>query len=376
VPIINIPLGPELRLPIVNSSGIAHNLAKIAAIPPGWHETDGYKEHFLRDETVAVRYFRGPWHEREAFFAWAIGFADIVQVNVLQPPGGPGGLVNNQIGAYLSRIPPAQHPEYPWMYATNVELIRGEGAYRDDARAIVQLGNGLPAPNPAAGGEPLTQPMIEYFDSGTNSGNLSSLVAVTYRNLDYEVRADAELAALPTAQGELERNVIREPDGSASFLPLPTGTIAFVKQDPNGNPKPPAEVVAGAIIPDVASNIVLFQEELAYTWVDVPDVDWLGISLCVGKVNDATFDGAKGWPSYKPGTLLCMGPKRRRHRTALGRVVWDITYRFLFKKDGWNYLPASNGTFWQVAFVKDGSPPYRTADFNSLFRAPTRQQYQ
>lgn len=392
MPLLNNQLGG-----IDNSSNIGTDLAKLAQMPPGWVEIDGYKEHFLRDDTAAVRYFRGPWRGRQAFYEWCLGFSDVVVLpnnqqqafdeggRIVLGRGGIGGagLLGGGGGAiqvnpanqtpFLTRVPPAGHPEFTWLFAVGCELVRGDGAIRNNPTVFAQNPDGTRFLDPA--GLPVPVPMIEYFDNGRPGTDtaLSAVVAVSYRNLEFEVRRDSDLAKTPT-QTELERNVVRRIDSSAGFLPLPSGIIKFYEGPPG---------VKGNDIPQNANNIISFTSELLYGWIDVPDPPWVAISECVGKVNSVNFDGARGWPVYFPGTLLCESPKVERHRSPLGRISWDCWFRFLYRSAGWNKLPASkaDGTekgYYGVSYGGNPNNPgiYDATDLSQLFVPPPPVIYQ
>lgn len=397
--IINRPGTQAAR--IVNASNIPHNVAKLLTVPAGWFLTEPYTEVFARDDTTAVAYFEGPFSERDAFYQWCLGYAISLNIPVAgaqqfdQPGqfvgavldggnfgkivnnvGGAPGIINN-VGTqpFLSRSPPAQHWRWPWMYAVSCELVKGQGAYGPDRLAALYDGSGNPLLD--GNGNPVPPPhSIAFFDSATGSDGLSALVKVTYRSTEglYEVLTDEEMLAVPDTKGELERWVVRERQPSVQFLPLQGQPITFYEG--------PA---AGGQIPEQAKGVIEFLSELRYSWLDVPDVPWDAIKAAVGRVNLNPFDGAGNgaWPTYDPETLLMQAPKIKRHRTAVGRVSWDIDYVFIHRPNGWNKFPIgnTNGTqfgYYGASFdgTVTGPRPYGAAEFNDLFVPPAPVTYQ
>jgi hypothetical protein len=113
-----------------------------------------------------------------------------------------------------------------------------------------------------------------------------------------------------------------------------------------------------------------------------PDVPIDAIKECGGKVNRAVFDPAvtladgtligsesEGYPA---GTLLMMTPGQRDRvpRTMRGKVGWELTYRFLYRPQGWNFFPARDGNFYFATFAASGKAFYDSADFGNLFTQP------
>jgi hypothetical protein len=361
---------------IVNQSNIALSAAKLAAMPQGWHEIDGYTERRSRDDTLAARLFEGPWSGIDAFAQWALGYTTVFMLPqgqgqefdgdgtaILTTAGGGGGTLVNNITpggtAYLSRTPPAQHPRIPWAYCVEFEVVRGQGAYRDDPTVFLTDNEGNQELD--QNGNPIPVPLIGYYDSSSGSDAVSALVRLTYRDLDYIVMTDQEVTTRggPTVTTpELARYVHRKVEPTAAFLPLPKGVITFVS-----GPQ------AGRTIDDNTANVILFRQELTYTWIDVPAPPFDAFKACTGHVNQADFDGARGFPLYPAGTLLCQAPRYTRRRTPLGMFTYDVEYHFLYNPDKWNFLPANNGTFYQVSYdgTATGAGLYPTADFNTLF---------
>lgn len=402
MPIVNQIVGPaggtidNQTVPIsggrlTNLSGVGHGVAKMLSQPAGWREIDGYKEHFRPDDTAAVRYFRGPWGQRKTFVDWCLGhsfsvfrpgeeftFDGLGQVN--QPPLlQAGGQFTSQSppSGFLSRIPPAQHPEYPWMYAVECELVRGEGAIEDNPNVFLtdNFGDLVPGPVPV--------PMISYYDASSRTDDHCAVIAVTYRNLDYEIRTDREMLEMAGTKGELERHVTRTATPAIQALPVGgNGAIRF-----KAGAGVPANI-AGQPVPESGYSVLLFTEELVWLWRDVPDVPHEALAECVGKVNANPFDGARGCRRFAAQTLLMQAPTYTRKRSPVGRVTWDVGVKALYRPQGWNSYPAADGNFYEVEFLRraqvgnqvvDLGPvpgPYGAADFDRVFVPPAPVAYQ
>jgi hypothetical protein len=345
---------------LINQSSIGFRSAQLVQ-GEGWYEVDGYKEHFRQDDIQAVRMFRVPWNQRADFINQFLGYSYSTALVAIGAGGGavaPGG---------IKRVLPAQHPERPYLYCDAVELVKGEGAIRNNAAVFVTDGNGNIVVDKQ--GNPTPVPMIEYFDqSGAGPG--FGLYAVRYTARDYEIRPDEEIAGV-----ELPRWVTRIPKISAQTLPLPGKGIAFL----NG----PYATDPPTIISDPGQGIVVPIIDWEYTWYDVPDVPYAGIFDCVGKLNAFDFDGVRtGYPKLPNRTLLCMTPTFQRFRSPTGRVLWNIKYHFIQRTNStWQQFPAPDGHYYDVQRVlidgtANGIPVYGIADFDKLFIAPPPAEYQ
>jgi hypothetical protein len=65
--------------------------------------------------------------------------------------------------------------------------------------------------------------------------------------------------------------------------------------------------LAGKPVNANANYFYLFATAHLCTVHEMPDYP-AAIAACTGRVNATTFDGAKGAPSFAPGTLLCQAP--------------------------------------------------------------------
>ena len=364
-PLINTAFTPN-----VNLSHIAHYSGPNLAPPPGWHEYDGYQEEWNSDTAQATRVFIGPWVTRQQLLIWALGFS----YSIPDPNNPPSA--NSNGGGILIRTLPAQHPEFPWLYAQSARLVRGIGAWanspyvgpQDSCGNIAQASGNLPKGYVA---NPL--PMIAYFDQPTGSDANSAMYAVTYQPVDYEIRQTADPLA-----GELSRFVSRTFTFSSKAQIIPASRLYFT-------------FGGGKNFQVPEPGVWIFNaQEITYVWHDIPDLPLAAIGSCVGKVNSVPFDGAPGYDLYGPGTLLCLAPETRRKRNVVGRIVWDITYKFLHVDNGdattsrgHNYFPYFNNLGNSLSFehatldgTDSGQELYARTDFNTLFTVPFPQNYQ
>lgn len=341
---------PPITGSYLNQSNIGYNVNKLLTMPDGVFEVDGYKETWEADDTHAVRVFDVLWSRRQAFVNWVLGYSNTI-------------LLPDQEAPFLSRTPPQQHPERYWLYATRIEMLQGLGAIFNNPSVVACDNFGNPILD--ADGDPQFVPMICYVDTSTNTDGRARY-AVHYNVLQHEIRTDAELAAMNSAAGEMERYVVRDFKFSLSTLPLPK-QLTFAE-----GPQ------AGVQIPANAAYIFLPMQELHYTWMYVPDPPYEAISACVGRVNSGPFDGAQGWPTRAPGTCLMQAPVIERHRTPLGRVCWNINYTFLYRPKGWSKFPATDGQFYLATYngQLNGDTWVNSADFSQLFQVPEPVTYQ
>lgn len=338
---------------LLNLSDIATdvvNYPRIYSEPYKWHEIDGYEENWDGEASEVTRVFEGPWLQRKGFVDWMVGYS------------------YNSAGT-LRREIPDQHPAYPWLYCTGIRRVKGQGAYTLDPYIVNPDGTN-------AG-------LIAYFDRSSGTDELCCTLSATYRPLAYEVRNDSDIdtnaAAITAAKStpELQRYVERAETDSLQSLPFPGANLVFTEGPANGK-----------AIPSAGTVTKLFPlRELIYVWHDVPDVPEAAITACEGKVNVDVFDppvtingntvgalGAAG--GYAAGTLLCQAPQKKRiPRNVVGRPVFRITYRFLFRPDGWNRFPYGGDMGMYLAAV-GGKYLYASADFNTLFQVPQPIRYQ
>lgn len=342
---------PDAINPFTPRSGVKYDTFKHNEKPPDWDEIPGYRERGDESGFTATRLFRGPWNTYQDFRTWALGTCWSTETGILR------------------RIIPAQHPRDPWLYAYACELIEGEGAFTVNPQVVDEFGQ--------------ETGMIGFFDASTGTDKYSCKVAVHYRDTPYAVRSDREMADNPNLI-ELDRFITRSTTYSMQSLPLP---------QINGNLLKFAEGPAGVIdesIPVSALFRLFPMQELTYVWHMVPDVPDDAIATIMGHVNSEAFDvprvladgtilnGRVPQQGYLPGTLLMMTPAKREGRTAEGRVCWEITFKFLYRPDGWNKFPASDGNMYLAKFGGSTGTDtvYQPANFTELFELPNSCKYQ
>lgn len=339
---------------LLNQSGICGPdiLEKYKTAPWGWFETTGYRERFADDHSQIERVFEGPWGLRPQFIAWALGYS----TNVPDPDNPRRGILKREI--------PVMDCEFPWLYATDYELVEGQGAWVNNYIQAKEC-DGRPV---LINGQPVWFPKIGYLAKDLTLDRLSARVKLTFQALDFDVRTDRQADAL--GQGELSRCVTRDRTYSMDAIPLPRASIYF------DDASAPASI-NGQLIPENSGRLLLPRLQLRYVWHDVPDIPDVAIEECTGKVNAVDFDGARGGRVYPPRTLLCLPPQTARYRARNGRVVHRITYLLLYQKQGWHKFPAANGQFYGVRISDTGSRDvFGLADFNQLFTQPAPLVYQ
>ncbi|MCC6421625.1 MAG: hypothetical protein IT429_25680 [Gemmataceae bacterium] len=348
-------VGPTSRIESRDHSGIGLDRAKLALKPVSFVLADGHRERWRKDEQQITEVYIGAWGERAAFVEWVLGSERIVE------PEAPTGYGS------MARVVPAQHPEYPWLYATEAEVTPAGGAIFEEPlldEERNELGDVV--------GHKIIAGKLWYIDRSSNSDQNTCKVQVTYRSLPYTVRTDQELLDMhgkfPTVPYELQRYVTRERTYAVNAIPLPG--LAFKWAEGK---------FSGASVPENAVQLLFPTGALRYTWHSVPVVPDDAISSCEGKVNKEPFDGAKGARTYPPGTLLCQAPQVKLNpRSLTGARTYDITYVFLYRPTGWNKLPDADGDFNLV--TRDGTPdadtPYKEALFDVLFFPPIPVEFQ
>jgi hypothetical protein len=266
---------------------------------------------------------------------------------------------------YITRACPYQCPDIgnETFYCTAVDLDTPAGAQGFDIIPEHDAVGNITGPG---------DKWINFSDSGSAQNPYTCKYLVTFSQLPYEVRSDAEIQQTTCNAPEMERYLERQPRGAVQSLPLPSNVLPiFTNQispfQGGGVYNDISGKIVGQGIPTSGAYILSQTEELLYIWEQVPDPPWNAIAACIGKTNAATFDGARGWPSFTAGTVMFNGPlEKKRYRHASGRWYWRITYSFLWRPQGVNYFPVADGTYLLVTF--NGSPIYPSADFTTLFQ--------
>ena len=256
-------------------------------------------------------------------------------------------------GSFISRVIPEVHPETPYLYATECEVLQGVGVPTvNSATGLIRFENKVPGA--AAGPDAYAR------------------IAVHYQSLPYTVLDDAAAASAGVAIGappDLMRYVIREEGYNGENLAIGSNSFAFGT---------PGGTALNADIILEPTPVVIHGGQLRYTCVGWPTVPIANIRLCISKVNDALFDGF-----YAAQTLLYVGAEVRRYSSPFGGLygqLYDIVHQFAQRGGGntWNklYRKTSAGFVDVCRITATGTSTctlstkqiYETYDFNSLFR--------
>lgn len=382
-------------LPPTNHSEHWHNLAKWLAKPDWLEEVEGIRERSSPTDSQVTRVYKCPWSQRFTAYEWLLGYSYSEKIPPPDPP--PGGPVDpNPPAKYrLRRVIPAQDPERPWLWCSEVELHQTHGAWVPSPTSVVRDAAGNPVVVPVGLGlVPIYTGASHYVDNNRQGvagvaqavagfgpapgrpprydfGDGVAFLRATYRPRKHSVLSDEGHLALNVAAGqpenfELTRWVERQVDYSIEGIPIARWgqNLQYAEGDFRGRPIPEAGIKQNPT------------STLHYTWHEVPDPPYAAYFACVGRVNTRAFDGHGGAPAYPEGTLLCMPWKLERKEGLTGRVVWTITYRFQHRAQGWNKFPAANGNFYLATFGGQaaGEKVYADAEFHSLFMpvAPIR----
>jgi hypothetical protein len=359
---------------LVNNYPLGQNLTKLYLGQDFdyWDKADAsdYSEEARHGEGLRiVRPMIGPWSQYRDFRNWALGYS-IAVAN----PSGSGGLIQRTI--------PSQHPKEPGAWCVACKLRKGIGAAILDPQCTVLDNNGNPlnAPifdpvsgnpiqNPLTGqpyapGSPCNLPFVFFAE---NRGGVffdgQAEVELTYATLTYEIRPDADAYANPL--GELSRYVERTEMYAVQAQSVPS-QIQFIFNDPAA----PSNI-QGKQIPGTPF-LIIPTKQLSYRWIDVPVVPEDAINTCIGTVNAKPFDGG-AYTTYPPGTLLMQAPVKRRMQTALGAIVWEITYRFDYRQKTWNKFLAADRNYYTA--LANGQTLFPSADWTGLFQVPAPVNY-
>ena len=191
---IHTAVNPNYGNIVANDSGLTNDPNKILSMPGyyDWWPCEPYDEMFDDDRSVATICWEGPWSNRLQWMQWVLGYTTVVNSGVAILKAGP---VAANASPSLSRVIPHQHPEMPWLYATDCKLVKGKGAiFNRDDLVVLKGGNAVNGPD----GEPAFNPMLAYGEPGPGGtmpwGDGKCVYAVTYRALDYEVLNDTDIA--------------------------------------------------------------------------------------------------------------------------------------------------------------------------------------
>lgn len=288
---------------------------------------EGYNESFSRGGMSVSRLVQVAWNRRYEFMRETVGYSFL------------GGVLPNNANSTIHRYLPSKHPDatgHPSI-SSNVYAVSA------DLDTVV----GVPSAAGAGG-------LIDYGSTGLVR------YRVKYEPLTYAIQKD------DACSSELERFVTKTWQPTVESLSIP-GHLFKWSSDNVKITSPIAKVIPGA--------------EIQYTWWDVPATVIDGqvmlpsqlmtnISDGVGKVNSAAFD-ANYTSLFAAKTLLALPPRIEATFNAGGFPCYNITYKFIYKPNGWNKLyRVSSGAFAAVTTVAGAGTTeiYATYDFAKFFQ--------
>lgn len=384
-----------------NDSEYVLDIDKLSKWPDWLEEIDGYRDRFTENDAQVTRFYRCPWSKRDEAREFLLGYSNSIQllgVNALDLANAIA-FWNNAMAAAddadapdvtnsLLRVIPVQDPERPWLFCSECEVQKGEGAWVQSPFSVVLNANEDVVNDPLTG-DPMLAHAIHYVDNseGGFAGEVGevddveitappsqrfrdgkAVLRATFTPRDYTVLSDAALLA--AGGNELRRYVSREEDFGIEALSLAraaaTGRVLKFTEGP----------YEGNSIPEAGVKQMPFST-LSYTWHNVPDPPRTAYYGCVGRINAEPFDGLGGAPTYRAETLLCLPWKLKRRVGPTGRVQWTIQFRFSFRPQMWNRFPAGDGQFYKASWGGDEADDvvYEPADFNSLFQVAIAREY-
>jgi len=238
---------------------------------------------------------------------------------------------SQKIGTYLSRVCPEVCGWNPNQYAMSAELVK----------ALTWTGD-LPLSDDWPG---FTR--LQY--------------AVTFGAPLYEIIEDP-VPLSGSSFDESKRFTVWKKKGAASNEKIPGGAFKIINDalPPNGGQTPIGEV-------GVRTGRTV---SLEAKWLDVPYVNYLGISALANKINDGpvTFDGER----YEAETVLFESWSQEPKRNAFGERTFDITFNFLVRQDErtWNEFWKADGTFAKVSSdgTSSGNKVFQVGTLENLFK--------
>jgi hypothetical protein len=201
-------------------------------------------------------------------------------------------VVGNNNTPYLKRTTPHPHPTYPWLYASEIPAVKGEGTPLGKDGQGVQI----------------------YSDAR---------MQVVYSRLRWDIAEDDEIkdgAGVPN-EGLLKRYVYREAAKTKEkMITYRMGSWVFIDNN-------------RAYMSDIARAYVV--EDLTWVWVQVPfqNLPRKFIAGAGGFCNSTTFDG------YGPGKLLVRAMQYEMDGMPDGARTCNAHINATFNPLGWNFFP-------------------------------------
>lgn len=127
---------------------------------------------------------------------------------------------------------------------------------------------------------------------------------------------------------------------------------------------------AEAVESSQSPGILISMTEWQYTvhGLEIPPAAVIDLP---GKVNVATVYSEALDYTFPAGTLLCGNPTMTRQFTTFGTTSWTVTFRFMYRRYGWQFIPRPDGS-GGVEFVRlydsggNTVPLYETGDFSVI----------
>ena len=308
-----------------------------------YDELEGCTEEYTIDGGVsAVRILQTTWENMREFPAAILG------TSYRQ---GATAAADRLIRRYV----PQRHPARANLYATSLRLLNGIGAAVDDTDYANTFG-AIPV-------------LYRNMANGVDVGDGKAKWEVTYTLPPFSVASDTVIDAKPGGNfREMGRFLERRKTYSAESLQVPASTYKWVTAPQDTYAEPGTK-----LFPTI---------QLEYVWYWVPEpLNEAAFQNALGKVNSTAFDAADTVSGLNLGigTVLFVAPEMKRVSCpglSVGAVtVWNITFQFLYKRDGWNkFLRRSTGVFDTLSrdgttATTDGNLTYDSYELNNLFTA-------
>lgn len=367
-----------------SDSQIVYDAVQAARMPEGVFETDPYQERISTTEAMVARHYWCPWSLRVSFTQWVLGYSYSLAAG---PAPGVGT---------LRRVPPAQDPERPWLYAQEAEIVERAGAW------VLNPNNPVLGPDGNQVGNTVA-PCLAYVD---NSEGAAGAVAVepfpnpgaidhnligeqnyrdgwvkykvTFRPRDYTILSD-ELFQI-TGKSEVARWVSYREKWGLEALPMARVAAAGPQQlkfaqipvDVLPASIDPPAAILGSIVPEPGVRLYPIAH-ITLVWHEVPDRNLTTYLAALGTVNKLPFSAGRGTPTFRPYTLLLKPWETREVIGETGRICWDITFTMAYRAATWVAYPAGDGGTYYATFGGRSTDPtvYEATDWSNLFTVPS-----